>query len=47
MIGTRMMRDAEIGEDQSAEDLDGDFLYRIGGGAEAAREIAVEPMLDA
>jgi hypothetical protein len=43
-IGSRMVGDAEIGEDHAAQDLDRDLFERVGRGAEPPAEVAVEPM---
>jgi hypothetical protein len=45
MVGAWMMGDAEIGEDQPAQNLDAAFLCRIGRRSEPARQIAIESML--
>jgi hypothetical protein len=42
VIKARVMRDAEIGEDEAAQNLDADFFGGVTGGTEAAAEVAVE-----
>src|SRR5271157_57673 len=42
VVGARMVRNAEVGEDQPAENLHGAFLGRVGGGSEAAAQITIE-----
>jgi hypothetical protein len=45
MIGSRMMGDAEVGEDHPTQNLDRNLFKGIGCGAEPPAEVAVEPML--
>jgi hypothetical protein len=44
VIRMRMVRDAEIGQDEAAENLDRDLFECIGGRDEPAAQIAIETM---
>jgi hypothetical protein len=45
MVGTRMVGDPQISENESAKNLDAALLGGVGRRTEPAREISVKPML--